>query len=390
MRVIIGGDTVPTKRNYKAFSDGDLESLIGEKLLQDLNAADLVILNLETPLVNEESPIKKAGPHLKAQVDSINALRKIKSLFFTLANNHIYDHGEKGLNSTVEILKKNHIPFSGVGNNLKEASKPYIYKTDDINLGIYCCAEHEFSIATETQSGANPFDPLESFDHIQALKHQCDFIIVLYHGGKEHYRYPSPQLQKICRKFIDKGANLVICQHSHCIGCEEDWNKGKIIYGQGNFLFDYMDNDFWKTSLLLDLEIKSNHFNIKYIPIIKRKECIRLADLKQKKDILSQFYLRSNQIKNPGFIQSEYQTFAKNMQWEYLSVFAGKITRNIFYRILNKLSNYKFSPWYLNKRYGMLQRIFIENYVECEAHRELLIQGIKSKVKSENLEYEEK
>ena len=63
----------------------------------------------------------------------------------------------------------------------------------------------------------------------------CNSII---NGGKEHYRYPSPDLQKICRKFIDKGADLVVCQHSHCIGCEEKYNHGTIVYGQWNFLFD--------------------------------------------------------------------------------------------------------------------------------------------------------
>lgn len=55
---------------------------------------------------------------------------------------------------------------------------------------MYTCAEHEFTIATENTPGANPFDPLESLDHIQELKSKCDFVLVLYHGEKAHYRYP--------------------------------------------------------------------------------------------------------------------------------------------------------------------------------------------------------
>jgi len=55
---------------------------------------------------------------------------------------------------------------------------------------VYTCAEHEFTIATENTPGANPFDPLESLDHIQELKSKCDFVLVLYHGEKAHYRYP--------------------------------------------------------------------------------------------------------------------------------------------------------------------------------------------------------
>ena len=100
------------------------------------------------------------------------------------------------MKSTTDILNKHGIPFVGIGDNLSEASKPYIIQKEEFNIGIYACAEHEFSIATENSSGANPFDPLEGLDHIQALKGKCDYVIVLYHGGKEHYRYPSPNLKK--------------------------------------------------------------------------------------------------------------------------------------------------------------------------------------------------
>ena len=132
--------------------------------------------------------------------------------------------------STINCLTENKIGYGGVGRNLQEASKPYFFERKGIKVGIYCCAEHEFSIATESTYGANPFDPLESLDHIIDMKKKCDVIIVLYHGGKEYYRYPSPDLQRICRKMVDKGADLVVCQHSHCIGCEEEWNNGVILY----------------------------------------------------------------------------------------------------------------------------------------------------------------
>ena len=43
--------------------------------------------------------------------------------------------------------------------------------------------------------------------------------------------YPSPYLQKVCRKIIDYGADIIVCQHSNCIGCYENYSKGEIIYG---------------------------------------------------------------------------------------------------------------------------------------------------------------
>jgi len=133
------------------------------------------------------------------------------------------------LKSTQDILNKQDIPFVGAGENLSVASKPYIIQNDELKIGIYACAENEFTIATESSPGANPFDPLESLDHIQRLKEKCDYVLVLYHGGKEHYRYPSPYLQKVSRKIVEKGADLVVCQHSHCIGCYEEYKDATIV-----------------------------------------------------------------------------------------------------------------------------------------------------------------
>ena len=41
----------------------------------------------------------------------------------TLANNHVYDYGEEGLLSTLDCLRKADIPYTGAGENRKEASK---------------------------------------------------------------------------------------------------------------------------------------------------------------------------------------------------------------------------------------------------------------------------
>lgn len=380
MKILVGGDVVPTVNNEKFFIEGNVNKIIDSKILNILNDADFISLNLEVPLINEEKPISKYGPNLIACEESIRGLKIINPHFFTLANNHILDQGEEGLLKTMKLLEKNNIDYSGVGRSLSEAKKPYIKVINGIRIGIYCCVEHEFSVATATTGGANPFDYIDSFDEVADLRGKVDCLIVLYHGGKEHYRYPSPQLQRICRKFVDKGADFVICQHSHCIGCEESWNVGKIIYGQGNFHFDFLKNEFWMTSLLIEININNGRMDINYIPVRMEKGVLKLAEGEDKIGILRSFYMRSEEILEAGYIEKKYLEFAKAMQWEYFSGFLGKFRKNIFFRLLNKLSGYKFAPWYLNKQYGDLQRLQIQNYIECEAHRELMIAGIRNKV----------
>ena len=372
-KIIIGGDLVPTASNYKLFEEGNVKNLIGEELLEKLNNAEFTIFNLEVPLTDVQHPIVKCGPNLIAPTATIKGLKAINLHFFGLANNHILDQGVEGLISTIRVLEDAGIEYSGVGSNLADAEKPFIKEISGRKIGIYCCAEHEFSIATETEPGANPFDPLVSLDHVKALKKEADYVIVLYHGGKEHYRYPSPYLQKVCRRLVDKGADLVVCQHSHCVGCEEKYGSGTIVYGQGNFLFDNSNSEFWQTGLLIGL---NENFEVLYYPIVKAKNTVRLADEGKSKEILDAFYNRSEAIKSPDFVEKEYLKFADSFCNTYLGAFFGKKT--ILSRILNKLTRGRMFKAMLRNKYSKINMVQIANYVECEAHRELMLKGLSN------------
>ena len=375
MSIIIGADLVPTKRNQELFNNGEVNQLIGEELVKVLLETDYRIFNLEVPLTDIETPISKCGPNLIAPTSTIKGYKAIGVDILTLANNHILDQGVQGLESTCKLLEENSIAYLGVGKTPNEAAKPYILKCNGKNIGIYACVEHEFSIVSDTSCGANPYDPLESFDHVAELKELCDYVIVLYHGGKEHYRYPSPNLQKTCHKFVEKGADLIICQHTHCIGCEEKYKDGTIVYGQGNFLFDSSESEFWQTSLLVQI---SDGFKISYIPLVKCDNTVRLADEKKAKEILDGFNKRSEEIKIPGLIQKKYSEFAKSMLRNYLQNISG--SKNIFFRVINKLTRYKLSAWITKRKYNKITLLALQNYFDCEAHRELILEGIKEEI----------
>lgn len=373
MNIIIGADLVPTKSNIELFEKGDINTLLGSDLIDIIHSADYRIFNLEIPLVNESSPIKKCGPNLIASTKCISAYKAMKIDLLTLANNHILDQGSKGLESSISTLKQAGISYVGVGNSIKEASRPKIISCEGKKIGVYACVEHEFTVATEDESGANPVDLLETPDHIIELKKQCDYVIVLYHGGKEQYRYPSPNLQKICRKLVEKGADLVVCQHSHCIGCKEEYKQGTIVYGQGNFLFDDEENEYWQTSLLIMI---SDNFKINYLPLKKNKSTVRLAKGDEAENILEQFNLRSEEILDPEKVNQHYDELAIYYKNFYL-LSVMKIKRGLLYRIINKLSNGLVEKTIINAVYNSKYRYTLRNYVECESHNELLLHILK-------------
>ena len=373
MSLLIGADFVPTESNIDLFKAGNVRELFGEELLAVIEKADFRIFNLETPLADKKTPISKCGPNLIASTESIPGFIASKVDLFTIANNHILDQGVQGLNSTCRTLSNHGIAYVGVGSNLVETQKTYVFLHQGKKIGVYACVEHEFSVATENRPGANPFDPLESFDHVNELSDECDYTIVLYHGGKEHYRYPSPCLQKICRKFADKGADLIVCQHSHCLGCREEYKQGTIVYGQGNFLFDRSTNEMWNTGVLIRIE---DDYSISYIPIIRQENKVRLANNKQKEEILKGFEERSAEILRDGFISKKYIEFAKdNISWYFYSI--GGTWRSAIFRIYRKII--KKNPD-IRKCYSKKRIIEIINCIEDEAHFELLLTGLKHSI----------
>lgn len=369
MNILIGADIVPTSSNIDLFASGETYTLLGEELNNILQNADYRIFNLEVPLTDREKPIPKCGPNLIAPTKCVAGYKAMHVDLLTLANNHILDQDQQGLESTCRVLNAVGIGYTGVGKTPEEVAKPYIFECDGKQIGVYACAEHEFSIVTEHSAGANPIDLLESPDHVAALKAQSDFVIVLYHGGKEHYRYPSPNLQKVCRKLVEKGADLVICQHSHCIGCEEKYQGGTIVYGQGNFLFDDSESEFWQTSLLVQI---SDNFEISYIPLKKNGNGVRCADKAEAEIILNEFRQRSVEIKDNVLLREKYSEFAASCIDSYLLTLSGFGDKLIF-RVINKLSRYWFKKWFVRRWYHKKSLLAIQNYIECEAHRELYL-----------------
>lgn len=379
--ILIGADIVPTKTNEKLFAEARVEELVGKELLYELERASFTIMNLEVPLSDKTDEIDKAGPNLIASKETICGIKKINPHLLTLANNHIMDQGLYGLKSTIHLLEKNDIQYIGAGFDAKEAKKPYVFIKDGKRIGVYACAEHEFSIVENEMGGANPYDPLYSYDDVVELKEKTDFVIVLYHGMKEEYRYPSPQIRKRFRRFVDKGADLVIAQHTHCIGCEEDYGNGKLIYGQGNFLFDEKDNEYWNNSLLLSVEFNDNNVAYKYLPIVRRGNVVRKATEDEKAKILFDFISRSKEIKIDGVVEKKYDEYSIKMIGNQLKPFLGKYSRRFFFRIVNYFLYKGRLPV---RKFNKKQLLLLENYIECEAHSELIVNGIKCLLRGEN------
>ncbi|MEH2957570.1 CapA family protein [Candidatus Merdisoma sp. JLR.KK006] len=372
--ILIGGDFVPTISNKELFERGDIEGLMGKLLADKLLEADLRIFNLEVPITNAEVKLPKAGsPNLKTYEESISIFNYLKPLILSGANNHIFDYKEDGIKSTKKILYENDIKNVGFGLSSVDAKKPFFYNINGVKIGVYACAENEFCCATEKRGGSNGYDPLNSFDDVRTSSNDCDYQIVLFHGGRENYRYPSPQLKKICNKFVDCGADLVVCQHSHCIGCYENYKQGCIIYGQGNFLFDYNDREEWQTGILVEILFCNNTKQVRVYPIQKENNKIAFVrEDKLKNEIIDGFIERTENIKEDDFLKKEYISFSKQ-QSDILLLRGIMGINNRLILGLNKVLRNRI----LRCLFQMKRNRRLLNYLRCESIRESILLLLK-------------
>jgi poly-gamma-glutamate synthesis protein (capsule biosynthesis protein) len=142
-------------------------------------------------------------------------------------------------------------------------------------------------------------------------------------------------------------------------------------------LFDASESDYWQTSLLISID---NNFEISYIPLVKHGNAVRLANKEKAKEIMLQFMQRSNEILIDGFVKEKYSDFSKSMIHNYLLRLSGK-RRSFIFRVINRISGYRYCKWYIKHRFSQADLMAIQNYIECEAHKELLIEGLKCQIK---------
>lgn len=322
MRIVIGGDfsNEISGDSLAALSSGKAEKVFDKGVLDLFKTADEVTVNLECAVTESGHEIKKFGPNLKAPFGTGAVLKDAGVTFVSLSNNHIFDFGKEGVKDTIKELDKNGIKYTGYGKNEADSRKDYIIEKDGLKIAVIDVCEHEYSYALENREGARPYDPYDTSDDIVAAKKKADYVIVIYHGGKEMCRYPSPRLLKLCRSMIKHGADVVLCQHSHCVGCYENFEGGHILYGQGNFYF--IDNkaygtekeDIWCNGLAVVLDVDKSGIKFTLVPVVMKGDMLYLAEGKEKDKILNGLNERSKTLADGSYIKG-WRAFCDTVPW---------------------------------------------------------------------------
>lgn len=260
----------------------------------------------------------------------------------------------------------------GVGKNLNDAEQVLYLEKSGVKLAVINCCEHEFSIASNTTAGANPLNPIRQFYAIQEAKKKANYVLVIVHGGHEHFQLPSPRMVETYRFFIDAGADAVVNHHQHCYSGYETYKGKTILYGLGNFCFDeggLINNNLnWNYGYMALIEF-STLVTTTIFPYIQYADypTVKLLDKHA-------FDAKLNELNSIIGAEKELSKQIKSYyNWQARSILS--ILEPYKGRVLGKLFRMGLLPSFIKGK----KRQQVINYINCEAHRDKLSYALNYK-----------
>ncbi|EMI64606.1 bacterial capsule synthesis protein [Leptospira noguchii str. Cascata] len=273
LKLLAGGDVMfnwgirDTIRKH-----GEIAPVEGLRSL--FNEADFRMINLETPVVASKTEESKKAYIFTAHEKDLNSLKYLGVDMVFLGNNHSFDHGQQGMNETLDILNKNNILFVGAGKKLPEVLEPLNLnlKGSDLRIHSVTAIAEQAHYATSTRSGVAPF----LFPSLKATflektilpkNYPTSIRIVSLHWGVEYSPFPTSDQRKIARALIDSGVKIVIGHHPHIPQGVEVYKEGVILYSLGNLIFGSR-NSYLNHNLIALLHIRRNRLErVELVPI---------------------------------------------------------------------------------------------------------------------------
>lgn len=181
------------------------------------SSADITFGNLEAPFL-ENCPSNSEGMVFCARPEAIEGLAFGGFNLLSIANNHILNHGQEGLEQTKNFLIKNKIQFS-------DPNEITTKQVNNVNYGFL-----SFDLVTD------PNAPV--LERVKENISKVDVLLVSLHWGAEYQKEPSAQQKKLAHELLDAGVKIIFGHHPHVVQPMETYGNGLIFYSLGNFIFD--------------------------------------------------------------------------------------------------------------------------------------------------------
>lgn len=215
----------------------------GKEIFQDcdsiIKGADVACGNLEGVLA--DSGRLRKSLHSKLAFSFMMPTAHVQLLvdagfdFMGIANNHIFDFWDEGIESTIKTLKG-----AGIGVAGTKACETSIKDINGVKYGFCAFGHEDYSLKT--------WDTIDVKRIVKQLRKESDIVIVCFHGGAEgvvHSHVPygveyfhswnRGDVREFAHLAIDCGADIVYGHGPHVPRAMELYKDHLIAYSLGNF-----------------------------------------------------------------------------------------------------------------------------------------------------------
>lgn len=206
--------------------------------------ADIAILNQETLICNDTVP-----PSTYPCFNSPNALGDhmidIGFDVFTMANNHVLDKRESGLNACLDYWDS-HPEAVVLGAYRNEEDKENIRILEESGVAFsflsYTESTNGLSLPSDSELVIGDANDIDSMvEDIKKAKEISDLCIVSLHWGVEDSNVISDYQRNTAKRLADAGADVIVGTHPHVLRDiewieREDGSRMLCAYSLGNFV----------------------------------------------------------------------------------------------------------------------------------------------------------
>lgn len=222
-----------------------------------LREHDLLIGNLECVLSDFNHDERRiSSSELRGDPEFADSLNICDFTVFSVANNHMLQHGTEAFQETCANLIRNDISPIGLWED--GFSKVVLREIRGVKLALlaYSFRPEHFCKENSFYAQASKERVIEQICRIR-VDHPDHIVILSLHWGEEYLTTPSAEQVQWAHDFVEAGASLIVGHHPHVLQGFERYKGALIAYSLGNFLFDSWQQET-RESVILSCEISTD------------------------------------------------------------------------------------------------------------------------------------
>ena len=210
---------------------------------EEIQAADLAIINQETIFINDRNKIS-AYPMFGSPPEIGDALVTTGFDVVLHASNHTVDKGKEGVWNTLNFWKEKHpeITVLGINESSEDQDTVDVVECNGIRFAMlnYTYGLNGLSMPADQPYLVNLLDKDKMTADIAKAKEISDMVVVFLHVGNEYVYQPSEVSKQWVDFLLEQGVDIAINAHPHVLEpytmlTREDGHQMLVYYSVGNF-----------------------------------------------------------------------------------------------------------------------------------------------------------